>query len=153
MLARGFPEPFVHFAAFELGHAVAARADEMVVVPLAAQAVAGLARAVCELVDDAVLAEDRERPVDGGEADRIAALAKARVDLLRGRIMRFRRERLEDEQALTRCAEAGLRRRFPKCFARRSSTIPYCRHETENHSHTWSRSPANRMWAVREGRA
>ena len=58
VLARGFPEPFVHFAAFELGDAVAARTDQVVMVALAAQAIAGLARPVCELVDDAMLAEE-----------------------------------------------------------------------------------------------
>ena len=80
-----------------------------------------------ELVDDAVLAEERERPVDGGEPDRLAALAKARVDLLRGRVMRLGGKRLEHEQALARRADAGLREpRRRMCFARRSSasTIP-----------------------------
>jgi zinc transport system substrate-binding protein len=109
VLARSFPEPFVHLTAFEFGNAVAARADEMMVVPLAAQSVARLARPVRELVDDAVLAEEGKRPVDGGETDWIAAPAKARVDLLRGRIVRLGRERLEDEQALARRPEAGLR--------------------------------------------
>ena len=109
MLARSFAEPFVQLTAFEFGNAVAARADEMMVVPLAAQAVARLARPVRELVDDAVLAEEGKRPVDSGETDWIAALAKARVDFLRGRIVRLGRERFEDEQALARRPEAGLR--------------------------------------------
>lgn len=97
MLAGGFPEPFVHLAAFELSHAMAARTHEMVVVSLAAQAIARLSRPVRELVYDLMLAEERQRPVDRGEANRLAALAKARIDLLRGRIVRLGRKRLEDK--------------------------------------------------------
>ena len=140
MLARGFPKPFVHLAAFELGHTVATHADQMVVVPLAAEAIARLARPVRELVDDAVLAEERERPVDGGEADRIAALSKARVDLLRGRIVRFGREHLEDEQALARRTEAGLRQAIGgRALRVGHRQVRYRRSETDNHSHPGSR--------------
>ena len=95
-------EPFVDLTALELGDAVAAGTDEMVVVPFAAQAVARLARPVCELIHDTVLAEQRKRAIDRGEAHRLAALAEARVDLLCRRVMRLGSEGLEDEQTLAR---------------------------------------------------
>ena len=66
MLSSGLGKPFVHLAALELGHSVATRAHEVMMVALPAQAVTRLARAVRELVHDAVLSEQRERPVDGG---------------------------------------------------------------------------------------
>src|SRR4029079_18552085 len=154
VLTCGLPEPFVHLAAFELGHAVAARADEMVMVPLAAEAVTGLARPGRELVEDTVLAEKRKRPVDGGEADRVAALAKARVDLLRRRIVGLGRERLENEQALARRAEPGLRQSVARGALRVGHRpVRYRRDETENHSHIRSHSPADRMRTVRAGGA
>ena len=77
VLSRGCRQPFVHFAALELGDAVAARADEMVMVALAAEAITGLARPVGEFVDDAVLAEKRERPVHRREPDPLTALPQA----------------------------------------------------------------------------
>lgn len=57
MLPGGLGKPFVHLATLELGHAVAARAHEVMMVALAAQAVTRLSRPVRELIDDAVLSE------------------------------------------------------------------------------------------------
>lgn len=74
VLSRGFRQPFVHFAALELGDAVTARADEMVMVTLAAEAITRLARPMGEFVDDAVLAQERKGPVHGREPDRLIAL-------------------------------------------------------------------------------
>jgi zinc transport system substrate-binding protein len=76
------------------------------VVTRAAESVTGLAAAMGELVHDVFLAEDGERPVDGREADPLAALAQAGVDLLRRRVMRLGSQRLEHEQPLLRRADA-----------------------------------------------
>ena len=78
-------QPRVEVALVELDDAVAALADQVVVVSAAAQAVAGLARAVRERVDSAALGQRREGAVDGCEADALALRAQAIVDLLRGR--------------------------------------------------------------------
>ena len=74
VLLRGFREPFVHLATLELGYSVAAGANKMVVVTLAAQPIARLPGAVGELVHHAALAQDGERSVDRRKPDRLAAL-------------------------------------------------------------------------------
>jgi hypothetical protein len=73
-MLRRLRDPGVDLAVLELLDAVAARADEMVMMSRAAQAVAGLAASVGELVDHVLLAQHRKRPVDGGEADTFPAL-------------------------------------------------------------------------------
>ena len=101
-------EPRVEPAVRELDHAVAARAHEVVVVLAAAEAVAGLARAVREHVDDAFVGQDGERAVHGGEADALPAGAEALVQLLRGGVVRLARELREHARALRRRADAPL---------------------------------------------
>jgi zinc transport system substrate-binding protein len=78
----------------------------MVVVTRAAEPVTRLAAAMRELVHDVFLPEDGERPVDGREADPLAALAQAGVNLLRCRVVWLRSQGLENEQPLLRRADA-----------------------------------------------
>jgi hypothetical protein len=51
-----------------------------------------------------VLGQRAERPVDGREADSLAAGAQAAVELLRGDVVRLARELLEHPQPLPRHA-------------------------------------------------
>ena len=90
----------------ELDDAVAARADEMVVVPVSAEAVAELALAVGERVDHALVGEEPERAVDGGEPEPLAAPAQALVELLRGHVVVLLHQLGEDRQALPRRPDA-----------------------------------------------
>ena len=122
-------QPRIEPAVRELDHAVAARADEVVVVLPAAEAVAGLARAVGEDVDDTLVGQDGERPVHGREADPLAAGTEALVELLRGRIVRLADELGEHARALRGRADAPLaeqRRRLPLRLPSRvhAATVP-----------------------------
>ena len=71
---RGF-QPRLEAALAELDHTMALGAHEVVVMRVAAEPVARLAGAVRERVDDAVLDEAAERPVDGRQADLLARVA------------------------------------------------------------------------------
>jgi hypothetical protein len=71
--AGALVEPGVEVTLRELDHSMAPLADEMVMMPFAAEAVARLARVVVERVHRAALAERSQRPVDGGETDTVAA--------------------------------------------------------------------------------
>src|SRR2546423_7509824 len=75
-------------------------ADQVVVVLLAAEPVARLARAVHEDVDDASLAQQAQRPVDRGEPDPGAAARQLSMNLLRGRVVRLVREGGQDRKPL-----------------------------------------------------
>lgn len=66
-------EPRIELAVGELDDAVAAGADEVVMMALAAPPVAELARTVRERVDDAGLGQEAERAVDGRQAELLAA--------------------------------------------------------------------------------
>ena len=101
-------EPRVETAVRELDHAMAARANEVVVVLPAAEAVAGLARPVREHVDDALVGQDREGPVDRREADPLPAGSEALVQLLGGRVVRLAGELGKHAQALRRRPQASL---------------------------------------------
>jgi hypothetical protein len=99
---RGHPlEPVVEAAVGQLDHAVAAGADEVMVVLVAADPVAALLGAVREDVDDALLGQDAERAVDGREADALAAVAEPAEKLLGGRVVRLPGELLEHPQPLS----------------------------------------------------
>jgi hypothetical protein len=95
-------QPRVELARAELDDPVALGADEVVVMPFAAKAVADLVGMMLQRIDDAVLAEEGERPVDGRQTDRLSAAAQPCVDLLRGRVVGLRSERPEHCKALTR---------------------------------------------------
>ena len=81
----------------------------MVVVPLRAAPVAELAGPVGEDVDDTLLGEEPERPVDGGEPQPFAAAAQPLVELLGGHVVGLPEQLGEDGRTLPGRAEAGLR--------------------------------------------
>jgi len=81
---------------------MAALADEVMVMALAAQPVAGLARVVRQRIDRTALAERRERPVDRGQADAVSGAGQRRVDLLRRRVVLLCGENPEHREPLAR---------------------------------------------------
>ena len=83
----GDGEPGVELAVAQLDDAVTARAHEVVMVTLAAEAVARLAAVVHQNVYDAGFGEALQRPVDGREADALSLVEEQRVDLLRRRVV------------------------------------------------------------------
>src|SRR6185312_16579089 len=83
VLLGGARDPVVEPALPHLDDAVAALAEEVVVMLDAAEPVALLAAVMRENVDDALRAEERERPVDGGEARPRVAIAQTAPELLR----------------------------------------------------------------------
>jgi zinc transport system substrate-binding protein len=106
MLGGETGEPAVEVAVAELYDAVAGVAHEMVMMALAAKAVADLAGMVHQRVHDPGLAEQRERPVDGGQPDCIATRDEPPVDLLRGRVVRLRGQGIEHRKPLARGTDA-----------------------------------------------
>lgn len=108
MLGSEIGEPGIELAIAELDDAVTPRADQMVMVSFAAEAVARLAPVVRQRVHDALLGQPAQRAVDGREAHTLAGVDEQRVDLLRGRVV-ARREGAEDSDPLARGAEAMLR--------------------------------------------
>ena len=77
-------------------------------MPLAAQAVADLARVVHQRIHRAALAERRQRPVDRGKPDPVATGQKRRVDLLRGGVVALSGEDAEHREPLLRRSQAVL---------------------------------------------
>jgi len=89
-------DPFVEPAVVQLDDPVAFATDEVVVVAIRAEAVAKLSAVVAHRVDDIVIAEKRECPVDRREADgRVAAISEAPPEDLRGHVVRLRRQLVE----------------------------------------------------------
>ena len=78
----------------------------MVVVARAAEPVTRLSGRVHELVDDVLLTQDRQRAIDRRQADPLALLPEACVDLLGGGVVRLGSERREHEQPLPRGPDA-----------------------------------------------
>ena len=109
MLARDAVEPGAELALVELDHAVALGAHEVMVVPLGAAAVAELAGPVREDVDDALVGEEPERPVDGREAQPFAARAQPLVQLLGRDVVGLHEELGENGRALPGGPEARVR--------------------------------------------
>lgn len=101
-------EPRIEITIPELDDAVAALADQVMVVALAAEAVADLTRVVHQRVDDAAIAEQRQRPVDGRQADAVATGRERSVDLLRGRVIPFNGKDAEHGEPLPRRPQAVL---------------------------------------------
>ena len=99
-------QPLVQPALRQLDDPVALGADEVVMVALAAEAVARLERVVRERVDDPVLGEGSERPVDGREADALSRFPEPAVELLRRHVVRLPCELLEHADALLRDPQA-----------------------------------------------
>ncbi len=69
VLRRDLLEPGLELAVRKLDDPVAARADQMMVVPFPAESVAELAAPVTQDVDDTFVAQSAEGPIDGREAD------------------------------------------------------------------------------------
>jgi hypothetical protein len=76
------------------------------VMDVAAQPVAELARVVGEGVDGAVLVEQRERPVHGGEADARTPTTQPVVQLARGDVVVLAGQLLGDQDSLGRHTDA-----------------------------------------------
>jgi hypothetical protein len=103
-------EPAVEAAFLEFDDSVAAGADEVVMVPVAAKAVAALAGVVGEGIDDAVAGECVEGAVDGCESDPVAVGAQAAVKFGRCDVRPLGGELLEDAQPLPgRLESAGAK--------------------------------------------
>lgn len=83
------------------------------VVALGAAAVAQLAGAVGEDVDDALVREQAERPVDGREPEALAAGPQPLVELLRRHVVGLHEELREDARALPGGAEARFGQELP----------------------------------------
>jgi zinc transport system substrate-binding protein len=95
-------QPGLEVALVELDDATAARADEVMVMALAAPAVAELSGVVRERVDDALLGQEPQRAVDGREAEPLPATAQAFVQLLRGDVVAFTHQLGEHDHPLAR---------------------------------------------------
>jgi hypothetical protein len=82
---------------------MAALAGEVMVVNLGAEPVAALCAVVCELVDHAMLVQERERPIDGCEANPFAVAApEPSPQRLRRRVVCLGGELREHEEAAPR---------------------------------------------------
>ena len=113
MLLRDAVEPGAELAVVQLDDAVALGADEVMVVALGAAAVAELAGAVREDVDDALVREEPERPVDGREPEALAAGPQALVELLGRHVVGLREELREHGRALPGGADPRLGQELP----------------------------------------
>jgi hypothetical protein len=87
-------------ASHELDHAMATRADEMVMVVIGADAIAELAGMMAEDVDDPLVAKERERPVDRCEPDPVPAVPETSMELLRCHVVGLLDELAEHRHAL-----------------------------------------------------
>ncbi len=98
--ARALGEPRVEVAVGELDHPVTPLADEVVMVALAAEPIADLARMMAERIDRPARAQRSQRPVHGGEADPLAASGECGVDLLCRRVVPLGGQNLEHREPL-----------------------------------------------------
>src|SRR5947209_15923793 len=92
VLLRGRGDPVVEPALLHLDHAVASFAEQVVVMCVPAQPVALLAAVVREHVDDALLAQQRQRAIDGGETGMRVAFPQAAPELLGRHVVALARE-------------------------------------------------------------
>src|SRR6266542_5611327 len=132
-------EPRFELAVGQFHDTVALGADEVMMVGVSCtKAVASLGRSVHQGVDDGRAAEDGQRAVHRCEPDAVSLVAQPRMDLLRRRIVRLGRERLEDEDALPRWPDPA-RDEEPLVVSlglRRVRHLPrLAKNENENHSH------------------
>jgi hypothetical protein len=86
-------QPVTQIAVVKLDDAMTFTADEVVMMAFAAQAVAELTGTVRQGIHNPTLVEERKRPVDRRQPDRFSSIGQPGVDLLRGRGVRFGRER------------------------------------------------------------
>ncbi len=104
-------EPGIELALPELHHPVAPVADEVMVMPVAAPAIAKLPLVVREDVDRTRVREEAERAVHRGEPEPLAALPEPRVQVLRRHVVVLATELGGHGDALMGCpqAEGGKR--------------------------------------------
>ena len=96
-------EPVGQALLVDLHDSVAVGADQMVVMRLAAEPVAELSLVMSERVDNALLTQQRKRPVNRRETDRrFVPLAKALPQRLRGRVVGLDRQLAKHFQSLPR---------------------------------------------------
>ena len=95
MLLCGGGDPVVEPALLHLDDAMAFLTEKVVMMRVAAEPVALLAAVMGEDVDHALLAQQRERAIDGCEASARVALAEAAPELLRRHVVTLARELLE----------------------------------------------------------
>jgi hypothetical protein len=92
-------DPFLEAAVVQLDDSVAVAADEVMMVGVGAKAVAKLSAVVTHRVDDVVVAEKRECPVNRRKADGgVAAIAKAPPEHLCGHVVRLRGQLVQQLQ-------------------------------------------------------
>ena len=89
VLRRDGVEPFAEPALLDLDDAVAARADEVMVMGVRAEPLAELRAVMRERVDYGLVGEERERAVDGREPGLRVALAQPAPELLRRDVVPF----------------------------------------------------------------
>jgi hypothetical protein len=98
--------PRVDLAVAHLDDPVAARADEVMMMVLAAPAVTDLVRAVAKLMDDAGRHQHSQRAVDGRESEALAAPSQPSMKTLGGDVVPLAHELGEDAHALGRGTKA-----------------------------------------------
>ena len=106
VLLGGGVHPVVQPALPDLDHAVAPLAEPVMVMLVTAEPVALLAAVMRQDVHHAGLAQERERPVHGGEAGGRAALAEPAPELLRRHVVALSRQLLEHFEPARRRADA-----------------------------------------------
>src|SRR5207253_1473645 len=103
---RRLVHPAVEIARLHFDDAMAALANEVVMVGFAAEAVALLPAVVGEDIDHAGVAEERERAVDGSQTRGRVPAAQPAPQLLRGRVVPLERELREHLEPPRRRADA-----------------------------------------------
>jgi len=116
------PYPRLQVAVRELDDAMAARADQVVVVNVSAEPVAELAGVVGERVHRAVLLEEGQRAVDGGEPDVGASSTQPVVQLAGGDVVVLARQLLDDPDSLGRLPDPAPGEK-DGCLIRRAHVV------------------------------
>lgn len=106
VLAGSAARPVAEVAALELDHAMTTLADQMMVMPVTAEAIAALLGVVRERIDHPPVAQEVEGAVDGRETDRpVALVAQPLPESLRGRVVRLVGKLGQDGEPLLRRAD------------------------------------------------
>lgn len=125
MSPRSLGEPRIQVAIDELDHAVAALADQVVVMPVAAEAVARLSRVMVERINGTGFAESGQRPVHGRQPDASWSAGEGGVDLLCGRVVPFRGKHPEDGHPLPGRPQAVPQKELDGVRLRPGAHVPY----------------------------
>ena len=114
--------PRLEIAVRQLDDAVAAGADEVMMVDVAAEPVAEFSCVMGERVHGAVLVEKRQRPVHGGEPDVSASSTKPIVELAGGDVVVLAGQLLDDQKPL-RCLPDSVAGEECPCLLRRAHVV------------------------------